>query len=159
MGAGERLSERNEKTEAPVLRSAARPGLLLLMAWALDAEALLDLIAAPGAAVVVAAAGEGPELETGAVRIQRVAESDVLEEDQRAALRAHLERDGWLLSPGGALAAAAGWKMVEGGEHSVQVVDFVSPLGEPAEVARLLGKPLPLKLPARARVGGIITPQ
>jgi len=39
------------------------------------------------------------------------------------------------------------------------VIDFQSPLGEAADLSRVLAVVLPLKLPAGAKVGGIITPQ
>jgi len=135
------------------------------MAWALPdgAKDLAGIIAASGVAVVVVAEDAGPlkkaVAEFGAARVQRVAKDGASLEEQKAALREHLEADGWLLSRAGALAASAGWKLLEGGAGSVLVVDVDSPLTEVAELARLLGTPLPVRLPARARVGGIITPQ
>jgi hypothetical protein len=165
MRRGERLTDRAEKTQVRVLRSAARPGLHLVMAWALPdgAKDLAGIVGASGAAVVVVAEDGGPfekaVAEFGAARVQRVAKDEVWVEEQKAALREHLEADGWLLSRGGALAASAGWKLLEGGAGSVLVVDVDSPLTEAAEVAQLLGIAAPVKLPARARVGGIITPQ
>ena len=165
MRRGERLTDRAERTQVRVLRSAARPGLHLVMAWALPdgAKDLAGIIAASGVAVVVVAEDAGPlkkaVAEFGAARVQRVAKDGASLEEQKAALREHLEADGWLLSRAGALAASAGWKLLEGGAGSVLVVDVDSPLTEVAELARLLGTPLPVRLPARARVGGIITPQ
>jgi len=159
------LTDRAEKTQVRVLRSAARPGLHLVMAWALPdgAKDLAGIVAASGVAVVVVAQDAGPlekaVAEFGAARVQLVAKDEASLEELKAPLREHLEADGWLLSRGGALAASAGWKLLEGGAGSVLVVDVDSPLTEVAEVARLLGTPLPVRLPARARVGGIITPQ
>jgi hypothetical protein len=139
--------------------------LHLVMAWALPdgAKDLAGIVAASGVAVVVVAEDAGPlenaVADFGAAGVQRVAKDEASLEELKAPLREHLEADGWLLSRAGALAASAGWKLLEGGAGSVLVVDVDSPLTEVAELARLLGTPLPVRLPARARVGGIITPQ
>jgi hypothetical protein len=182
MGTGERLKIAAEKTPpqtlptAQVLQSQSRPGVLLLMAW-IRADEIFEAVASSGAGLVIAAVGhELPNVP----RVRRVAKGEgperdgvilISETDQRDAIQAHLQPDGWLLSPEGGLAAAAAWKLLSrpgekaapGGDDnsiaSVLVVDFVSPLSEPAEFARLLGAKLPVKLPARTRVGGIIIPQ
>jgi hypothetical protein len=165
MDTAERLKIAAEKSTPQILRSQARPGVLLLMAW-MRPDGIAEAIAASGAGLVIAAEchtlSEVPSL-------RRVARGDgpardgvtlISENHQQDALQSHLEHDGWLLSPDGALAAAAAWKLVsEAGGKTALVLDFVSPLTEAAEVARLLGIKLTVKLPAGTRVGGIIIPQ
>lgn len=138
------------------------------MAW-LQPEGTPQAIAASGAGLVFAATGHAA---TQILNLRRVAKGEGSEPDgvilvseaaQQEALHQHLDRDGWLLSPEGALAAAAAWKALTesaGTSHpTALIVDFVSPLSETAEIARLLGMKLPVKLPAGTRVGGIIIPQ
>jgi hypothetical protein len=172
MEAGERLKNAGENGALHILRSTARPGVLLLMAW-LRPDRVAEAIAGSGEGLVLVAEDSAGELakHAGTARVRSVAKGEVSEEEQRAALLAHLERDGWLLSLEGALVAAAGWRLLQGSdgkaatvsvessEQTVLVVDFTSPLSETAEIARLLGVQVAVKLPARTRVGGIITPQ
>jgi hypothetical protein len=146
-----------------VLESRGSAGIFLAMGWAASSAELARVLGAwaagRGEVAVLSAAGHEAEMEALREKIsglQWPVAENVTESEQIAALRWCFFGDGWLLSREGAAVMAAAKKISSGARL---VIDFQSPLGEAADLSRVLAVVLPLKLPAGAKVGGIITPQ